>query len=83
MLKAQPLPERLWKLVYEHTAKGDVHGAERDALTENQKALRRDVHKTIAGVDDDIGRRQDRHRNCGNMELMDRDEPTDGERIAL
>ena len=29
-----------------------------DALSEDQKALRRDVHKTIAKVTDDIGRRQ-------------------------
>lgn len=36
-------------------------------MTEDQKALRRDVHKTIAKVDDDIGRRQTfQHRDCGN-----------------
>ncbi|STV78098.1 leucyl-tRNA synthetase [Klebsiella michiganensis] len=28
------------------------------SLSEDQKALRRDVHKTIAKVTDDIGRRQ-------------------------
>ncbi|MGF2964114.1 class I tRNA ligase family protein, partial [Escherichia coli] len=50
--------KRVWKLVYEHTAKGDVAALNVDALTEDQKALRRDVHKTIAKVTDDIGRRQ-------------------------
>ena len=42
---------------YEHTAKDDVAALNVDALTEDQ-ALRRDVHKTIAKVTDDIGRRQ-------------------------
>ncbi|XPE24279.1 hypothetical protein ACNKHM_03710 [Shigella sonnei] len=50
--------KRVWKLVYEHTAKGDVAALNVDALTEDQKALRRDVHQTIAKVTDDIGRRQ-------------------------
>ncbi len=34
--------KRVWKLVYEHTAKGDVAALNVDALTEDQKALRRD-----------------------------------------
>ena len=50
--------KRVWKLVYEHTAKGEVAALNVDALSEDQKALRRDVHKTIAKVTDDIGRRQ-------------------------
>lgn len=50
--------KRVWKLVYEHTAKGPVAALNVDALSEDQKALRRDVHKTIAKVTDDIGRRQ-------------------------
>lgn len=50
--------KRVWKLVYEHTSKGDVAALNVDALSEDQKALRRDVHKTIAKVTDDIGRRQ-------------------------
>ena len=50
--------KRVWKLVYEHTSKGDVAALNVDALNEDQKALRRDVHKTIAKVTDDIGRRQ-------------------------
>ncbi len=59
--------KRVWKLVYEHTAKGDVAALNVDALTEDQKALRRDVHKTIAKVTDDIGTSSDlQHRNCGD-----------------
>ena len=49
---------RVWKLVGEHTAKGDVEALDVAALTSDQKALRRDVHKTIAKVSDDVGRRQ-------------------------
>ncbi len=49
--------KRVWKLVYEHTAQGDAPALNVAALTEDQ-ALRRDVHKTIAKVTDDIGRRQ-------------------------
>lgn len=49
---------RVWKLVGEHTEKGDVDTLNVAALTSDQKALRRDVHKTIAKVSDDVGRRQ-------------------------
>ncbi|MGF1760563.1 leucine--tRNA ligase [Photobacterium sagamiensis] len=50
--------KRVWKLVHEHTAKGAVEALDAAALTAGQKSLRRDVHKTIAKVSDDIGRRQ-------------------------
>ncbi|WP_120510160.1 leucine--tRNA ligase [Photobacterium salinisoli] len=50
--------KRVWKLVFEHTAKGAVEALDASALNADQKALRRDVHKTIAKVSDDIGRRQ-------------------------
>lgn len=50
--------KRVWKLVYEHTTKGEVAALNVAALSEDQKALRRDIHKTIAKVTDDIGRRQ-------------------------
>ncbi|MEJ2762845.1 leucine--tRNA ligase [Photobacterium sp. MCCC 1A19761] len=50
--------KRVWKLVHEHTSKGAVEALDVAALTSDQKALRRDVHKTIAKVSDDIGRRQ-------------------------
>jgi len=50
--------KRVWKLVREHSAKGAVEALDSSALTSDQKALRRDVHKTIAKVTDDIERRQ-------------------------
>uniref|UniRef100_A0A914YJI6 leucine--tRNA ligase n=1 Tax=Panagrolaimus superbus TaxID=310955 RepID=A0A914YJI6_9BILA len=65
-----------------HTAKGDVAALNVDALTEDQKALRRDVHKTIAKVTDDIGRRQTFNTAIAAiMELMNKlaKAPTDGE----
>src|SRR5699024_2336278 len=74
--------KRVWKLVYEHTAKGDVAALNVDALTENQKAQRRDVHKTIAKVTNDIGRRQTFNTAIAAiMELMSTmaKAPTDGE----
>lgn len=51
-------PKRVWKLVHEYTAKGDVVALNVDTLTEGQKALRRGVHKTIAKITDGISRRQ-------------------------
>ncbi|MGV3346348.1 leucine--tRNA ligase [Enterobacteriaceae bacterium LUAb1] len=51
--------KRVWRLVFEHTEKGAVVAALNiTALNDAQKALRRDLHKTIAKVSDDIGRRQ-------------------------
>lgn len=55
---AQRFIKRLWKLVFEHQAQGTVAALDIASLTSEQKALRRDVHKTIAKVSDDIGRRQ-------------------------
>ncbi|UUE11099.1 leucine--tRNA ligase [Dickeya zeae] len=50
--------KRVWKQVYDHTGKGASAPLDTAALTDDQKALRRDLHKTIAKVTDDIGRRQ-------------------------
>ncbi|MEI7345073.1 leucine--tRNA ligase [Dickeya chrysanthemi] len=50
--------KRVWKQVHDHTGKGATQPLDTAALTEDQKALRRDLHKTIAKVTDDIGRRQ-------------------------
>ncbi|MGM3224563.1 leucine--tRNA ligase [Dickeya zeae] len=50
--------KRVWKQVYDHTGKGATAPLDTAALTDDQKALRRDLHKTIAKVTDDIGRRQ-------------------------
>ncbi|AXF78691.1 leucine--tRNA ligase [Erwinia tracheiphila] len=50
--------KRVWRLVFEHTDKGETVALNIATLNEDQKALRRDLHKTIAKVSDDIGRRQ-------------------------
>jgi len=50
--------KRVWKLVHAHSSKGAAESVDVAALSGDQKALRRDVHKTIAKVTDDIGRRQ-------------------------
>ncbi|MBW7982636.1 leucine--tRNA ligase [Enterobacillus tribolii] len=50
--------KRVWKLVYEHCQRGITSALDVAALNDDQKALRRDLHKTIAKVSDDIGRRQ-------------------------
>lgn len=50
--------KRLWRLAFEHLAQGPVSALDVATLNADQKALRRDLHKTIAKVSDDIGRRQ-------------------------
>ncbi|HHL2560315.1 TPA: leucine--tRNA ligase [Yersinia enterocolitica] len=50
--------KRVWRLAYDHTAKGATVPLDVANLTEEQKSLRRDLHKTIAKVTDDVGRRQ-------------------------
>ncbi|EKE67618.1 leucine--tRNA ligase [Gallaecimonas xiamenensis] len=50
--------KRLWKLAFEHQAKGPVTALDLATLNGDQKALRRELHKTIAKVGDDLGRRQ-------------------------
>jgi leucyl-tRNA synthetase len=50
--------KRLWRLVFEHTQRGQVSTFDRQTINAEQKALRRELHKTIAKVTDDIGRRQ-------------------------
>ncbi len=49
---------RLWKLVYDYQQQPATTAIDVTALNAEQKALRRDLHKTIAKVSDDIGRRQ-------------------------
>ena len=49
---------RVWNLVYEYSQNPAKTASDVTALSADQKALRRDVHKTIAKVSDDIGRRQ-------------------------
>lgn len=49
---------RVWNLVYEYSQNPATAALDVTALNKAQKELRRDVHKTIAKVSDDIGRRQ-------------------------
>ena len=50
--------KRVWKLVQDLVAQGPTQALDAKGLNKAQKDLRRDVHKTIAKVSDDIGRRQ-------------------------
>lgn len=49
---------RVWNLVYQYQQNPAKTALDVTALSTVQKALRREVHKTIAKVSDDIGRRQ-------------------------
>ncbi|GAB4359791.1 MAG: leucine--tRNA ligase [Gammaproteobacteria bacterium] len=49
--------KRFWKLAASHVAKGPAPALEKSSLDEAQRALRNQVHTTIAKVSDDIGRR--------------------------
>ncbi|MGB1262915.1 MAG: leucine--tRNA ligase [Cognaticolwellia sp.] len=53
--------KRVWKLVFDFTQAGEVSSAAPSisglTLNSAQKTLRRELHKTIAKVSDDIGRR--------------------------
>ncbi|WP_338589604.1 leucine--tRNA ligase [Shewanella khirikhana] len=50
--------KRLWKLASEYSAAPAIEALDVAALNADQKALRRELHKTIAKVTDDLGRRQ-------------------------
>jgi leucyl-tRNA synthetase len=50
--------KRLWKSVHEHVAGGAVEPLDGTALNEEQRAIRRQAHQTLAKVTDDIGRRR-------------------------
>lgn len=49
---------RVWNLVYQYQQNPAKTSLDTTALSAAQKAFRREVHKTIAKVSDDIGRRQ-------------------------
>ena len=49
---------RVWNLVYQYQQNPAKTSLDITALSATQKALRREIHKTIAKVSDDIGRRQ-------------------------
>ncbi len=50
--------KRLWKVAHDHVAKGESVALDIKVLDGKQKELRRELHKTIAKVSDDIERRQ-------------------------
>jgi leucyl-tRNA synthetase len=50
--------KRVWRLAFEHSEKGPTAELDIASLDDEQKSLRRELHKTIAKVSDDIGRRQ-------------------------
>ena len=49
--------KRFWHAVMEHVEAGSVEALAAGELTDDQKALRRKTHQTIAKIGDDIGRR--------------------------
>jgi leucyl-tRNA synthetase len=48
----------LWKLSQDVIDLGDIPAVDKNALNSEQKNLRRAIHRTIAKVTDDVGRRQ-------------------------
>ncbi|QPG04394.1 leucine--tRNA ligase [Salinimonas marina] len=49
---------RVWKLVHDHLQYPVAEPADLSALSKEQKSLRRELHRTIDKVTDDLGRRQ-------------------------
>ncbi|ACA87962.1 leucine--tRNA ligase [Shewanella woodyi] len=65
--------KRLWKVAHDHVAKGTTVSLDVKSLDAKQKELRRELHKTIAKVGDDIERRQMFNTAIASvMELMNR-----------
>ena len=65
---AQRFLRRVWKLAYDFIEAGGYHDSDVE-LNKDQKALRRELHKTIAKVSDDMGRRQ--HFNTAIAAIME------------
>ena len=64
---------RVWTLAYNHINKGAVAPLDVAALSTAQQELRREIHKTIAKVSDDIERRQTFNTAIASvMELMNK-----------
>lgn len=62
---------RLWRQVKEHVDAGLVNGYALDALSKEDKALRRQLNETLSKVDDDFGRRLTFNTAIAvNMELL-------------
>ncbi|RTR37054.1 leucine--tRNA ligase [Shewanella canadensis] len=65
--------KRLWKVAHDHVAKGATAPLDVKSLDAKQKELRRELHKTIVKVGDDIERRQMFNTAIASvMELMNR-----------
>lgn len=64
--------KRLWKQAYLHiNAGGSSQKVDKQALTEDQQAIRRQLHQTIQKVTDDLGRRYTFNTAiAANMELV-------------
>jgi len=63
--------KRLWAQVFEHVSAGPAPSLDPDALDDEQKALRRKTHETVAKVSDDVGRRYTFNTAiAANMELL-------------
>jgi leucyl-tRNA synthetase len=64
--------KRLWKQAYLHiNAGGSTQKVDKQALTEDQQAIRRQLHQTIQKVTDDLGRRYTFNTAiAANMELV-------------
>jgi len=65
---AQRFLRRVWKLTYDFIEAGGYHQSDVQ-LNKEHKALRRELHKTIAKVSDDMGRRQ--HFNTAIAAIME------------
>jgi leucyl-tRNA synthetase len=50
--------KRLWKAVHEHVRQAAPAALDKSALTDGQRAIRRQAHHTLAKITDDIGRRR-------------------------
>jgi len=76
--------KRLWRIVFEHVAAGPVIASDGGDLPAALKALRRQLHQTIAKVSDDYGRRlQYNTAIAAVMELLNACGKVGGEEAAV
>src|SRR5450432_3122746 len=50
--------KRLWRAVHDHVTQGAPTPLDKAALNDEQRAIRRQAHQTLAKITDDIGRRR-------------------------
>ncbi len=63
--------KRVWKATHDHVEQGVVTACRGGELSEEARAMRRQLHQTIQKVDDDIGRRKTFNTAiAANMELL-------------